>query len=55
MARLKVTGYLSTDDFQETELDPDSASGLTEAAYDDVMNGRYSIGDLEEATVNKED
>lgn len=38
--RIKIEGYIDSDDFEEPELfDPDHKSGLSEAGYEHFANG----------------
>jgi hypothetical protein len=52
MARIKVSGYITTEDDQH---DPDSPTGLTEDAYMDLISDENGTGlkvaDLDEVEV----
>lgn len=38
MSRLKITGYVDTEDLAADMLDESAKSGLTEAGYDEAMD-----------------
>jgi hypothetical protein len=57
MSRIKVTGYLNTEDMEPEDLDPDHSSGLSESGYDKVTTyGQvtYQIADLEDIELEVE-
>ena len=53
MARLKVTGYLNSEDFSEDQRDESTRSGLTEETYEEVLDNT-SLFDLEEVEITAE-
>jgi hypothetical protein len=46
--RVKITGYTDVDD---EFADPDHASGLSGAGWDDVTDNNLQVGDLEELAI----
>lgn len=54
MGRLKVTGWLDTDDLEDDGyLDRSHETGLSDSGYDEVMN--FAVSDLQDVVTELED
>jgi len=63
MARIKVTGYIETDNMPDEFLDSADESGLSSAGYDALLGiqqvdgleheGNLSVGDLDDVEFTK--
>jgi hypothetical protein len=58
MTRLRVTGYINTEDLDPGQLDPDHSTGLTDEAYSDLVydedGGALKLSDLEDVDIEVE-
>lgn len=58
MARLKITGYIETDELDPEYVDPDHPTGLTSEGYDNLIGGEMGLPlkltDLEDVEVEVE-
>lgn len=56
--RIKVTGYISADDLDPTDLDPDDATGLSEQGHlDHIVDEKgtgLKVADLDDVRVEVE-
>lgn len=43
MGKIKVTGYLFTEDFEDDELDLNDRSGLSAIGFDNLMYGSFPM------------
>lgn len=60
MARIKISGYLNTDDLSPEQVDLDHESGLSEQGHEEITSifsdgPPFKISDLEDIDVVKED
>lgn len=58
MTRLKITGYIDTDDLGPGDVDLDHPTGLSSEGYDNLITGENGIPlkltDLEDVEIEKE-
>lgn len=58
MARLKITGYVDTDDLRPGDVDLDHPSGLSAEGFDILITGAndsaLKLTDLEDVEIEKE-
>lgn len=57
MPRIKITGYINTDDLGASEIDLDHPTGLSAEGYDVYTgpDGVFQVSDLEDLEVELED
>jgi hypothetical protein len=52
VSKIKITGYVDTDEFGEESLDLSDRSGLSSSGYEELM--RTSVEDLDDVRVELE-
>jgi hypothetical protein len=58
MTRLKITGYIDTNELEEGEVDEMSPTGLSEEGYMNLVNGEngqpLSLADMHDVSIRVE-